>query len=982
MSRSFPEFLMNRVVTRLGFTAIALVAGATVAHAQSTTSGSVSGVVADEKGSPLAGATVTFTSTQGSRATVSATDGSYRMPLLNPGAWSISVSKDGYQTQKGSVNVSVNETLTVPFKLAPAAGATVVVSASAATVDLTSTTQGLTTSLDTIAAVPKGRDFSSLAFFSPGVVTSGFGDPSIGGGSGAENSYIVDGLTTTDFRRGFQGAALVTDFIEQVEIQTGGFRPEFSALGGVFNAVTKTGGNEFRGSSWFTIDPVDLAAKAVRNQYFRQPSPYDRYDVGAEVSGPILKDKLFYFVGLDAQFQKSQASLPNNNGLTSDNNKITTIQFLGKINWNINNDNKLAFTVNANDNKDDWKTIYPTTGDANLGRNIKNKTLNLVLNYDWTITPSLLLSLKAGTTQYKDSQDPVDNRVAVTDAFWFGAGPGSVPGGNPAGLAPTTGYRRGGLGFYEKNSENTTTQYQADLSWFLGTHSLKFGIGLLESKYSLVNATTGGYRVTVRTSGGVNTEDLSTNATVKAVYTSLYLQDQWEMFAGFKLMYGARYEAQDQQDLNGKSFLKYSKLTDVLQPRIGFTWDLNNDGKSKVSGSYGVYFEKIPQRVAIRVFANEIFLRRRYTAGQANYAGVQGTNPNIYNNWSFLRGVAPGSVPAIQDFATPFSFDPIAENTKLPQRREWTLGFDKTIADGWTMGLHGKYRVLTNPIEDSVITDFAGNPYDLGAPTTPGNPASAGGQAILWNPGRFAAWTSTSLSVTPNQRFVVNNTLYGDNPGNNYRSLDFTLEKKTDRDLLNFSYTWSKLTGNYEGVVSSSNGQADGNITASFDYWPYVGDGLLPLDRTHVVKMFGSHRFTVFGNDLNVGFRYTYQSGTPVSLFDDGRSTFVKDPSGATVNPPDVGGYGNATPQDFTLGQFGRTPSTNLVDLHVDYSFKLGGRYRLLPSIDLFNVFNSRQITSVYQQATDQAANVDPRYGSANGWQSGRAVRFGVKVQF
>ena len=111
--------------------------------------------------------------------------------------------------------------------------------------------------MEDIAAIPKGRDMSSLAFFTPGVADSGvtqFGaqaaqSPSINGASGAENSYVLDGLATTDFRKGFQGSSMKTDFIDQFEVQTGGFRPEFSALGGVINAVTKSGSNDYKGSA-------------------------------------------------------------------------------------------------------------------------------------------------------------------------------------------------------------------------------------------------------------------------------------------------------------------------------------------------------------------------------------------------------------------------------------------------------------------------------------------------------------------------------------------------------------------------------------------------------------------------------------------------------------------------------------------------------------------------------------------------------------
>jgi hypothetical protein len=494
--------------------------------------------------------------------------------------------------------------------------------------------------------------------------------------------------------------------------------------------------------------------------------------------------------------------------------------------------------------------------------------------------------------------------------------------------------------------------------------------------------------------------------------------------------------------------MKFDKFSDYVQPRLGFTWDVNQDGKTKVSGSYAKYFESIPQRLAIRVYANEVYSRYRYSGSQYTYdinTGAYALNAGAVSN-------------QLVDYATPFSFDPIGEGAKLPQRTEYVLGIDHTLPSGWTVGVHGKYRELKNALEDMVFTDNMGNPYDEGPAIAfdgSGNPLYGAGAAVISNPGGFQQWRPNPKSMTLwllNNGYTVNN--YGINildyynpstglftvnntgfpkAGNKFSSVDFTLDKKTDRDVLSFSYTWSRLEGNYEGVVSSSNGQADGNITASFDYYPYVGWGLLPNDRTHVVKLFASHRFDFFGGDLNVGVNWTYQSGTPNSLWDDGSTTngyapgydtahlyydaaghpvvansdaaFNTDANWTYTNPTtgvvthqvgtgdfngaggshkflDIGFYGDAVAAHGTQGDAGRTPALNNVDLHLDWAYKIGKRYRLIPSVDVFNLFNARYATNQYQQATDQGANPDVRYGAASAWQVGRRYRFGVKFQF
>ncbi|MGH7387201.1 MAG: hypothetical protein ACREIZ_01925, partial [Candidatus Methylomirabilales bacterium] len=110
------------------------------------------------------------------------------------------------------------------------------------------------------------------------------------------------------------------------------------------------------------------------------------------------------------------------------------------------------------------------------------------------------------------------------------------------------------------------------------------------------------------------------------------------------------------------------------------------------------------------------------------------------------------------------------------------------------------------------------------------------------------------------------------------------------------------------------------------------------------------------------------QSGTPVSAFD---------------NTNDIGGYGNATPVDGRLGQFGRTPAINNVDMHLDYQWRIAaGKMKLIPSVDIFNLFNTRKALGTVEQITTQAGDLSAAYGFENGWQTGRRFRFGLKLQF
>ena len=1019
---------MNRVFSRLGLTAVAIVAGAAL-NAQTSVTGAVSGVVTDNNGSPVAGATVTLKSGQVTRSIVTGADGSFRLGLLNAGSWEASVSKDGFNGYKGTVAVNVNETRGLNVKLAPVSSTTVNVVGNYSSVDVTSSTQGLNTSVDSIREVPlPTRDFSSLAYLAPGVVNSGFGnDPAMGGGSGAENQYVVDGLVTNDFSRGFQGASLVTDFIDQVDVQTGGFKPEYSALGGVFNVVTKSGSNDFQGSAWGTFDARNLEAKPKRggvdstfpedptkpaqtdpslpnyNPYrvgdFFQAPPSSRYDLGAEVSGPIIKDKLFYFVGIDGIFTEPKGFQANPDGFTSSDEKDKQFQFVGKLNYYLTQDMQfiLFFTHNTFKIDQDYAS-FVLGGPGNVATATDNKTDSVNLTYQWNINSSTLLNARLGYVKADNKTDPVVQTPAVNDrhqtAYY-----------NPAtGLGKGTGWAstQGGAGTYT-HEITKTLQLAADLTKYLGTHELKFGLAMLQNEYDLND---GGYNDGNALPGsvlGLYPELYNSNAigkpvnayrisgsakTVRMTYFgdadtskthqgALYAQDTWEVIPGFRLAYGFRYETQKLEGNGGQTVFNFTDAKNGLQPRIGFVWDVNNDGKTKISASAGRYFEQIPLRLAARSYGNEYYVR--YTA-PITY------NPNAANGVGTVNFTGAGTFYV--NYSTPFNNDPRADGIKAPRRNEVVAGIDHTFDSGISVGMHGKYRKLTSIIEDSSIRPFAnsGNPatefislYNAGIIA---NYTNVGGGvyyagAVLWNPGDHISIDTAPGSIDYNNgiRHISASHLPFPSGFNVYQSADITVDKKTDRMTLSFSYTWSRLYGNYEGVVSSSNGQADGNITALFDDSAYVGYGLLPLDSTSVAKFFGSYRWDMGPGDFTWGWNALYQSGNPRTFFGGGRN------ANAHAGYPDPLAYGNATPHNGIYGGDGRNPNETNVDMTFTYGIKVG-KIKVSPFANVFNVFNTRGVLGYDDTLTDTSGATSPTFGEDNAWQEGRRYRFGVKVTF
>lgn len=955
-----------------------LIAGASMpAFSQTASTGAMPVAVLDTAGQPVAGATVTVVSNQTQRSLVTGADGRVLFSLLNPGSWQVRAVKGDLSAPAQSVSLSVNETRPVVIHVAATSSTTVEVVSSSTAVDPTSTTTGATLSLDDISAVPKGRDVSQLIFLSPGVSSGGFGtnglDTSINGASGAENSWSIDGLSSTDYRYGGRGTTLPTDFIDQVDIQTGGYKPEYSALGGVFNVVTKSGSNGFRGSVSTSTTPTGLEPGPKRTVFTQEATQSGGTDIAAWVGGSIVKDKLFYSVGAYGNFTQAPGET-NFSGVKSDDTKSTQSQYFLKLQWLLTQDQQLTFNLTHNGNRTQQDHAAPSAfGNGEVGATVDYNTNGASIGYNWNITPTLYLDAKLGQSRIINNTDPTDkNDPVIFDRHWFQgatanqAVPGAGAGTLPSYLTDTTTiYQRGGYGLYSREY-NIAKQGAVNLTWVVGNHSLKFGFSDIESTYQLWERVSGDHRFTMDHDGGrLRDRVISNDAQVKAVYRAYYLQDTWQIGSSFNLFYGARAEDQDQINGAGKKFLSF-KASDYVQPRIGFTWDPEGKGKSKLYGSYAIYYEAIPQRLAIREFTSEYFVESRYYSatygathnGNYVYSASPITSPGTYN---------AGTPDKVVDYGASFQNPPVESGIKLPRRKEYQLGYERTFDSGWTAGATLQYRKLENVIEDSVFVDAAG------ADLKDRNGISDGAEpAVLWNPGSTLKYTNAGVTYD----FTGIDTLYP-KAYNRYRALTLTLEKKTDRYFFSANYVLSRLDGNYQGLVSSSNGQPDANITASFDYWPYVGTGLLPLDHTHTLKLYGSYRFDVASHALVLGANFFAQTGNPISHFDDGTATF-----GSSAN--DFGGYGNDTPYGLKLGQFGRRPTTTKLDLHAEMEFRFSPTLALSPFIDVFNAYNSRPVTATVEQATDSGGAVQPAgfLDSATAWQTGRNFRFGAKLRF
>ena len=327
----------------------------TATMAQTSTTGSVEGVVADANGAVVPNAAVTLSGPNLIRAltTTSDADGAYRFASVPPGRYSLEVAAvagfAAYKQENVEVNLSRGTSVNVTMQAGTSATIDVVASAE---IDQTTNTTGANISTEFFSNIPTSRTVQGLYTIAPTVARSGLRDasgrdrdPSVAGSSGPENSYILDGVNTTDPAFGGGGANLPFEFVQEVQIKTGAFGADQGlSTGGVFNVITKTGGNEFHGDLFAYGLPKNFVS-GTRNLPFTglAPNGYSEIDAGGDIGGPIIKNKLTFFAAFNPQFR-------TNNYLTQTfhqeaEGKIKTPFYSGKLSWLVNNNNTLTFST-------------------------------------------------------------------------------------------------------------------------------------------------------------------------------------------------------------------------------------------------------------------------------------------------------------------------------------------------------------------------------------------------------------------------------------------------------------------------------------------------------------------------------------------------------------------------------------------------------------------------------------------------------------
>lgn len=965
--------------------AVSLSLAAAMPAVANNTNGYITGSSIAQSGQSLGAVTIKIKNkaTGLARSTVTDADGNFRFPLLPPGVYDITAEKDGYQvTMQENVNVSMGGKVNVNMTLTAADIERIAVTGSAiALVDVSSSATGIVVDELTLQKVPVARDFTGVALLAPGTTKgdSAFGNnPSIGGASVAENAYYVNGLNITNFRTGVGSSQPPFEMYDSFEVKTGGYSAEFGRVtGGVINAKTKSGSNEFKAGVNIFFEPdmfrEDKKSPKRDDGTYRIDNTGDEntaYDINLWASGAIIEDTLFYYVLYSPRSDKfeyngGQTATPDGIAQSFYTQEDEDAFWGAKVDWYLNENNILELTAFS-----DKGTVTTFRTDTTGSERQEPKEsfadvggLNYTLKYTSILSDDFSISLQYGVNETDRTAGSVlDANPAV---YYNYTSTGSfVPGGNFANFSIGEG-------------DDKREVYRIDADWYIGDHEIRFGIDseTLTANQQTVNSGGAYYLYVIgednETINYVRHRTYSSGGTFDSENFAYYIQDQWQATDNLVINAGVRNDSFENFNGAGESFIE---LSNQWALRLGAVYDINGDGESKLWASYGRYYLPVAANTNIRLAGAETYIQDYYNYNGMSSDGLDipdlnggtytGRDRDVYSN---------GDVPdtgAIVDA----SIDPMYSD-------EFILGYQFQLNDEWSLAMQGTFRELSTTIED-VAVDYGFNQYlerEFGSSCTE---CSGFHYYVLTNPGTDLTMTTDPDGAGPlaNQTYTIPAAdLNYPEAVRKYGAMDITATRAFDgKWMMTATYTWSHSWGNNEGYVRSDNGQDDAGLTTNFDQPGLLdgGYGNLPNDRRHSVKVFGSYQVT---DDFNVGLNFSWQSGKPRSAFG--------------IHPTDVFARAYGAESFYKGGQLaprgseGTTDNVTNIDLTASYDMEINGM-NVNFRADVFNLFDFDTATEFDEIYDDEALTevpdyyVSPTYGAEVNWQTPRYVRLSASVRF
>jgi hypothetical protein len=612
---------MQRFIQALAL-ACAMAAWSTPASAQQTT-GNITGRLVDSQGAVIPGVTVTARNTQTgfTRTDTADAEGVYRLTALPVGAYDVSAELQGFKRieNKGLI-VNVGQTATVDMTLSLATVTeSVVVSGEMPLISTNSSSVGGVVDVGRIESLPlNGRQFANLAATIPGVGLGFHSDPTkssqfspqIGGGNGRNVNYQIDGGDNNDDTVGGLLQLFPLEAIQEFNFVTQRYKAEYGrSNGGVMNIVTKSGTNSYSGSAFSLFRDKSLNAMTHSEELSNsEKAAYRRYQFGGSFGGPIMLNRAFYFAAFERTQQDTNQTV-NTLGLYPEYDGVyPTLVRENLLNikqtTSINPQHYLAVRYGRNTNSAPYNAALRAA--PTFWSTSENTFNSINVNHNWVLGGTKLNEIIFQYANFKNS-------IPLSSPGAYELYPNTVA----VGANPNTPQR----------TEQTKWQFRDDFSWSVTGmggigHDFKAGVNFINEPhlYATFNSGVDDYFYTHLTddrNGPIQT--ITRNGGIGDVNIpfkqySMYIQDDWRVTSKLTLNLGLRYDLvtgvqidQSQNPnfqalqsagrsgrFNGvigfESFgLEPKDDTDNLQPRVGFAYDVNGNGRNVVRGGWGVY---------------------------------------------------------------------------------------------------------------------------------------------------------------------------------------------------------------------------------------------------------------------------------------------------------------------------------------------------------------------------------------------------------
>ncbi len=943
--------------------AVAILFLAGLGMAQTIQTGNIVGTVTSADGA-LPGVTVTIKSPAmmlPSMSVITGANGAFRFVGLAPGDYEVTFEMPGMQTviRKGvKVSVAQNSTIDILMEQKTLEESVTVIGQSP-TIDKQRTTRAANMDRIFLQSIPAARNLATYFNLAPGVT----GDTAHGG-STMDNSYNLDGVNMVDPATGVPNVNFGMDIMEELSVQIGGLTAEYGSVrGAMINVVTKSGGNRFSGTASFYLNHEKLKGDNTQGTPLAGAKSGSKIEIEPvlTVGGPIIKDKLWFFVnGSFNQSESYVAGYPADPG-KGIGNEIPIKIFLpypyAKLSFQPTRTDKFTLSYNysdrLNDHRNASKYLYEEA-------TVKQTTPTHVMNVQWTkfFSSNFFTSLRYGMVLFKMWLDAKGDLANVTDANT------SIVTGN----------------YWRNKDHYNRNRYQlnADATTFIdnlaGTHELKFGGEAQFAMttwyvYGVTDPLTGGCsirkygaaydRVLTLVHNGFDRKDW-------VVDFAGFVQDNWAISRNVNLSLGLRYEYNsvvypkqnaDEGDIEFQGRIYNRSITETktmfgwhnLAPRVGLIYDIFSDGKTLFKASYSRYI--LPNQVGWINLSHP-----NGWFGYYQYLNADGTiKPGVTIPWAMPGGYSNGGAVIGYTAADGTKYD-----LKAGYTDEVTVGVERELFADWSVG--ARYIKKWDRNQPNLV-DAANLDMDKFMATG----------ELDWSKN----WTTTTVTDTYNgqtltfykkislmatQQFIVNP------PGadRDYDGFEFTLAKRYSHGYaLNVSYVYA----NSRGLITTARADESlGGGSGGFFQDPNAHTnaiGRFPLERRHQFKVEGLVKGP-WGVNLSGYFRYL--SGT--------RAT-------RTVSSNYLGlTGGNALPQGNTTiyaETRGDTPYPDFwqLDLRLEKTFRIAG-INLGIFADCFNVFNKAFKTTMWLNSS----NTSTPYLQMTAINDPRIFQLGARIEY